>query len=131
MLLLDDEADITDALAAFLHGEGIATATARDEAEAVQRIAQATTAGQPFDAMLCDHRLADGANGLDVALRLRAQAGTAPGLLLITGETAPERLQRVHDSGVPVLFKPAQPERLLQALAALNTTSATPAPSPR
>lgn len=131
ILLLDDEADITDALAAFLHGEGIATATARDEAEAVQRIAQATAAGQPFDALLCDYRLADGADGLDVALRLRAQSGTAPGLLLITGETAPERLQRVHDSGVLVLFKPVQPERLLQVLAALNTTSADPAPSLR
>jgi signal transduction histidine kinase/CheY-like chemotaxis protein len=131
VLLLDDEADITDALSAFLRGEGIATASARDELEAQQHLDRAAAAGQPFDALLCDYRLAAGADGLEAALRLHARAGSTPGLLLVTGETAPERLQRVHDSGVPVLFKPVQPERLLQALAELSTTSAGPAPSPR
>lgn len=119
-LLLDDETDITEALAAFLHAQGVATAAARDEAQALAHIARAEAAGQPFDALLCDYRLADGADGLQVALRLRARCGPSLALLLITGETAPERLQRVRDSGLPVLFKPVQPERLLQALAALR-----------
>ena len=37
----------------------------------------------------------------------------------MTGETAPDRLQRVADSGLPVLFKPVSAEVLLQALADL------------
>ena len=41
--------------------------------------------------------------------------------MLVTGETAPERLQRVRASGVPVLFKPVVEESLLRAMAALWT----------
>ena len=40
-------------------------------------------------------------------------------LLLLTGETSPQRLQSVREAGVPVLFKPVVPERLLQALEAV------------
>jgi AmiR/NasT family two-component response regulator len=43
-------------------------------------------------------------------------------LLLITGETSPDRLQRVRESRVPVLFKPVAAESLLRAMA-----DATPA----
>ncbi len=119
VLLIDDEADITDALGAFLHAWGIRSVTARDEAGAALALHQAHERQQPFDALLCDFRLAEGADGLEAALRLRERFAPGLPLLLITGETAPERLQRVRDSGVPVLFKPVEPERLLEALAGL------------
>jgi CheY-like chemotaxis protein len=38
--------------------------------------------------------------------------------LLVTGETAPERLREIDGSGVPVLHKPVPPARLREALAA-------------
>jgi signal transduction histidine kinase len=74
----------------------------------------------PFEALICDYRLAEGADGLDAAMRLRAQADSALPVLLITGETSPQRLQRVRESGVPVLFKPATEAVLVQALASLE-----------
>jgi hypothetical protein len=37
--------------------------------------------------------------------------------LLITGETAPQRLQQVRDAKVTVLFKPVGASALMQALA--------------
>ncbi len=119
VLLVDDEADITDALTAFLQAWGIACTAARDEAGAAQQLQRAAAQGLPFDAMLCDYRLAEGADGLAAALRLREAFAPALPLLLVTGETAPERLQRVRDSGVPVLFKPVQAEQLLRVLAQL------------
>jgi CheY-like chemotaxis protein len=69
--------------------------------------------------LLCDYRLADGADGLDAGLRLQQQLHGQVPLLLVTGETAPHRLQRVRESGVPVLFKPVAAEKLLQAMSAL------------
>ncbi len=41
-------------------------------------------------------------------------------LLIVTGETSPERLQRVRASGVPVLFKPVRAQTLLRTLAELS-----------
>ncbi len=125
VLLVDDETDITDALGAFLEVWGVDSSAARDEASAALALSAARHNGRPFDAMLCDFRLADGADGLDAALRLRERFAPGLPLLLITGETAPERLLRVRDSGVPVLFKPVDPDRLLQALTSL-ATSQTP-----
>jgi signal transduction histidine kinase/ActR/RegA family two-component response regulator len=122
MLLIDDEIDIGDAIAALMGSYGVDLHVARDEVAAVSAFLQATVLSQPFEALICDYRLADGADGLDVALRLRARFAPDLPLLLVTGETAPERLQRVHDSGVPVLFKPVAANVLLEALADLTKT---------
>jgi hypothetical protein len=45
-----------------------------------------------------------------------AGGGSRIPLLLITRETAPDRLQRVRESGVPVLFKPVDTDELLQVI---------------
>lgn len=120
VLLIDDEADIGDAMTALLGSCGVALQVVRDETLASAAFTQAAAQAAPFDALVCDYRLADGADGLDVALRLRTRFDPQLPLLLVTGETAPARLQRVRDSGVPVLFKPVAAEVLLAALAALR-----------
>jgi len=125
VLLVDDETDITDALSAFLQAWGVASETARDEDGAALALQAAAARQQPFDALVCDYRLAEGADGLAASQRLRRRCGLTLPVLLITGETAPERLLRVRDSGVPVLFKPVDPERLLQALAHLASPPST------
>jgi CheY-like chemotaxis protein len=51
-----------------------------------------------------------------VGQRLQRRFGLAAPLVLVTGETAPERLQRVRASGVPVLFKPVSAATLLRML---------------
>ena len=81
---------------------------------------QAAALGTPFDALICDYRLADGANGLDVGQLLRQRFAPDLPMLLVTGETAPERLQRVRDSGVPVLFKPVTAELLMKNLISMR-----------
>lgn len=114
VLLVDDEADIGEAMASLLASHGVALRVARNEAQA-----QAALALHPVQVLVCDYRLADGVDGLAVGLRLRQRFGPQLPLLMVTGETAPERLQRVADSGLPVLFKPVSAEVLLQALADL------------
>lgn len=76
--------------------------------------------GQPFRVLLLDYRLAHGADGLQVAQRLRQTFAPSPALLLVTGETAPERLREVQRLGILVLYKPVQAERLLATIGSLN-----------
>lgn len=114
VLLIDDEADIAQATGALLGGWGVALTAVDGEA----RAAEALSRGR-FDALICDVRLGDGADGLRVAQALRARYAPGLPLLLVTGETAPDRLQRLRDAGLPVLYKPVDPLRLRRALADL------------
>lgn len=117
VLLVEDEDDIAHAMAALLHAHGMTLTHATEPGQAEQFMAEAREAGRPFEAVICDLRLAGGASGLTLALQLRSQGGIAVPTLLITGETAPEPLQRVREAGLPVLFKPVAAQALLEALA--------------
>jgi signal transduction histidine kinase len=123
ILLIEDEADIAQAMGALLASYGVDFQAAQNEVEATATFSQAAAHGHPFETLICDYRLADGANGLDAARRLRDHFAPNLPLLLVTGETAPDRLQRVRDSGVPVLFKPVTAETLISALASLRRKS--------
>jgi len=122
VLLIDDEAEIGVAVAALLGSCGVAVTVVQDAAGANAAFEQAATNGVPFDCLICDYRLAEGTDGLQVALSLRARFDPDLPVLLVTGETAPERLQRVRDSGVAVLFKPVPGGTLLTALTAIKHT---------
>jgi signal transduction histidine kinase/CheY-like chemotaxis protein len=116
ILLIDDEAEIREAMRGLLHAHGIAVETAANEAEAIAALAQPDAQERPFALLVCDYRLSNGDNGLDVGQRLQRRFGLEAPLVLVTGETAPERLQRVRASGVPVLFKPVSAATLLRML---------------
>ncbi|KPU90217.1 histidine kinase [Variovorax paradoxus] len=116
VLLLDDEQEIREAMTGLLRSHAVEARAVDDEAAAARALAQAHGEGRPFELLLCDYRLADGVDGLDVGLRLSRNGGRATPLLLITGETSPDRLQRVRESRVPVLFKPVVADRLLEAM---------------
>jgi CheY-like chemotaxis protein len=119
ILLLDDEVDVGDAMTALLASHGVELQVVTDAAGAEQAFMQAAQRARPFEALVCDYRLAKGADGLEVAHRLRARFKPDLPFLLVTGETSPQRLHRVRDSGVPVLFKPVVAEALVQTLARL------------
>lgn len=134
VLLLDDEFEIREAMTGLLRSHAIDAHAVADENDAAAALRQASGEGRPFDLLLCDYRLADGVDGLDAGLRL-AHKGAERGvdaampLLLITGETSPDRLLRVRESKVPVLFKPVVAAELLQVMAQLVAKKPTPEPA--
>jgi signal transduction histidine kinase len=120
ILIVDDEADIREASGALLQGYAADVQAVANEAQAAVALRQAQAAGTPFEALICDYRLGDGADGLEAGQRLQRSLAPQAALLLITGETSPERLQRVRDAQVPVLFKPVKTQELIDMLAALH-----------
>jgi signal transduction histidine kinase len=117
VLVLDDEEHIREAMLALLKVYSVDACAVGDETQAESALAEAAAQGRPFEALLCDFRLAGGADGLDAGRRLQRRYGESLPLLLITGETSPQRLQQVRDAKVTVLFKPVGASALMQALA--------------
>ena len=62
-------------------------------------------------------RLRQNESGVDTIRRLRERLGDVPALL-VTGDTAPERLREAQASGLPLLHKPVQGDTLVQAMLA-------------
>lgn len=117
VLVLDDEADVREAMSQLLQSHGIETHAVATEAEAITALKASVEGLNPFALLICDFRLADSVDGLRVGQTLSQHFFNVP-LLVITGETAPDRLQRVRETGVPMLSKPVSAERLLQAMTA-------------
>ncbi|MBL0919895.1 MAG: hybrid sensor histidine kinase/response regulator [Hydrogenophaga sp.] len=111
VLVIDDEPVSREALALLLSSCGCAVYPASDLAQA-QHLLQTN----PIEAVVSDFRLPGSRNGLEHLLALRS---TSPHLrtLLVTGETAPERIAAIKASGIAYLHKPVQAQQLLDALA--------------
>jgi len=81
--------------------------------EMLERIASCLVAP---DLILCDYRLRDEENGIDVIRRLQAEYNDDIPAVLITGDTASERLREARDSGFIVLNKPVANSKLRATL---------------
>jgi signal transduction histidine kinase/ActR/RegA family two-component response regulator len=71
----------------------------------------------PPDLLVIDGRLARGETGLDGIARLRQRLGRALPAIIVTGDTAPERIRESHAAGHALLHKPVHPARLEAAVA--------------
>jgi CheY-like chemotaxis protein len=75
--------------------------------------------GWRFDAVIADHRLGPGLTGTDTAAEIRRRSGQPIPTLIVTGDTAPERIEEVHASGFEMMHKPVTPDELARSLARL------------
>jgi two-component system, sensor histidine kinase len=64
------------------------------------------------DLIVSDYRLRAGENGIQVVEMLRSEFNVEIPALLVTGDTAPDRLRDAEASGLPILHKPLHPARL-------------------
>jgi DNA-binding response OmpR family regulator len=61
------------------------------------------------DALLVDYRLRNGATGVQAIEAIRGQCSHDIPALILSGDTAPERLMEVAQSGLAMMHKPVQP----------------------
>jgi signal transduction histidine kinase len=114
VLVIDDEPEVRAGMRALLERLGCRVAVCGGYAEAEQLLDQRVL---EVDLIVADFRLRQHENGLDTVRRLRARLGEVPALL-VTGDTAPERLRAAQSSGLLLLHKPVSAEKLTEAMLA-------------
>ena len=109
VLVLDDDTVILDAMRSLLGKWGIEVLCASSLGAAAELARK--TARTP-QLLLVDYRLQDRHTGIHAIDTLQEVLGTTVPAVLLTGDTAPDRLRQAQASGIPLLHKPVQPMRL-------------------
>jgi signal transduction histidine kinase/ActR/RegA family two-component response regulator len=116
VLVVDDELAIQDAMRSLLESWGHDVITAGSCAQMLDQVADCDRAPE---LILCDYRLRDGENGIAVIQRLQSEFNDEIPALLITGDTAPDRLKEARASGFQLLHKPLPADELRRAINAI------------
>ncbi len=124
ILVIDDETAIQQAMRSLLTSWGHEVVCAGSGAEMLDRIADCPR--QP-DLIICDYRLRGDENGIAVIRQLQFEYNEEIPALLITGDTASDRLNEARDSGFLLLHKPVPNSRLRAAISNLMTRTDTAA----
>jgi len=74
--------------------------------------------------LICDYRPSEEANGAVVGLRLREHFDKELPLLLISGETGPDRLKQVQELGIAMIAKPVEATALWHIISVISRPSA-------
>ena len=117
ILIVDDDESIREGLCVVLTEWGYEPHAAASVHEAVER---AHALGGVVDLILSDLHLADGEDGLEAVRQVRAACHAEVPAVVITGDTTADEMRRVMAEGLPLLFKPVQPRKLMGALRRLS-----------
>ncbi|MFZ4535683.1 two-component regulator propeller domain-containing protein [Propionivibrio sp.] len=109
-IVVDDDLQAADGMCSWLQSIG-GEVLAYSSAESALADTTNIYAG---DYYISDFRLPGKLNGIDFLKCIRARS-KAPGVL-VTGDTSSEFIEMTHRCGIPALFKPIVPDKLLRAL---------------
>lgn len=124
ILVVDDDTAALAAISVALQQWGHEVVAATTCAEMLERAAALPS---PPDLVICDYRLPGPVDGIRAIKLLRAKFDEAIPAMLVTGDTAPDRLREAQDSGVLLLHKPVAYGRLR---AAIGNMLRPPVPDP-
>jgi CheY-like chemotaxis protein len=113
--VIEDDPEVRDSMQQLLAGWGCRVAAGADAAEVAHR---AQVQGLTLDAVIADLRLRKGRDGLGEIAALRRRCAAALPALLVSGDSAPERVALMQHSGLPWLAKPVPAARLRSWLVA-------------
>ncbi|TXT41549.1 MAG: integral membrane sensor hybrid histidine kinase [Comamonadaceae bacterium] len=126
VLVVDDDAAVCFGMLHLLRDWGCICVAAQSIEEALVIANE-----QALDLLICDYRLRGHRTGSECIVALRALLGQDKPALLVTGDTAPERLREAQGSGIPLLHKPVSPGQLYRRLVEiLEATALAPERAP-
>jgi CheY-like chemotaxis protein len=115
VLVIDDEPEVRAGTRTLLEHLGCRVTVCGGYAEAERLLDERML---EVDLILADFRLRRHENGIDTVRRLRARLGEVPALL-VSGDSAPERLREARASGLPLLHKPVSAGKLVETMLAV------------
>ena len=115
VLVIDDEPGVRAGMRTLLEELGCRVSVCSGYVDAERLIDQDGL--EDVEIIVSDFRLRRHESGIDTVRRLRERLGAVPALL-VSGDTAPERLREAQSSGLPLLHKPVSADRLLGAMRA-------------
>lgn len=111
VLVVDDEQAVRDSMQQLLTIWGCECTVAANLHDTLTRAFD-----RPPQVVVTDYRLQNGVTGKDVIQALRQRWGPALHCVIVTGDTAPDRLRDAVDTGAVLLHKPLTANQLLHAL---------------
>jgi signal transduction histidine kinase/CheY-like chemotaxis protein len=117
ILVIDDEGAIQFAMQSLLQSWGYTVLVAGGYQEMMERIGART---EVPSLIICDYRLRDNEIGSTVIERLRNEYNQPIPGMLITGDTAPDRIREAQASGYLLLHKPVPNTALRAAIVRLT-----------
>jgi signal transduction histidine kinase/CheY-like chemotaxis protein len=109
VLVVDDEIGAREGMRTLLEQWGCDVTLAASEAEAIDATREADTLPE---VIVMDFRLRDGRTGPQAIEKLKEQLGRDVPALIVTGDTAAERLREAKAGGYQLVHKPVQPAML-------------------
>ncbi|MFT3714140.1 MAG: hybrid sensor histidine kinase/response regulator [Archangium sp.] len=113
VLVIDDEAEVRSGMHALLSSWGC-------EPICVASLKETMAVTTAPAALICDSRLPDQITGVMALEQLEARFGPLKAIF-VTGDTAPDQIRALKDTGRVVLFKPVSPGKLRAALSAATS----------
>jgi len=111
ILVIDDDEEVRIGTQKQLHAWGFTC----DIAESIEEALEAALRDSP-NLVISDHRLREQRTGSEAIAELRKRQPQLPALL-ITGDTAPDRMTLANKNSIAVLHKPVAPSVLYRAIA--------------
>ncbi len=111
ILVIDDEPDVRESLELLLESWGHVVLAAASAEDALRRL---PAWGRMPELIIADYRLQNGDTGGQAIARVEVHLRPVARLpaIILTGDTAPERLQQAQALGHGLLHKPVQPDAL-------------------
>lgn len=109
ILFIEDEPTVREGMSGLLTRWQCQLLVAESAEDAIMKLNDSELVP---DVILSDYRLPGDKTGIDAIQAIRARYGLPIPALIITGDTAPERLHEAHASGIPLLHKPFESMQL-------------------
>jgi signal transduction histidine kinase/CheY-like chemotaxis protein len=116
VLVIDDNETVLNAMSTLLEGWGCEILTASSIAETIEI---ATSYKGQINAIVADYRLRENTTGVEAMTAFSEQVDYQFAKVIITGDTAPDRMQEIVAHGIPVLHKPIKSAHLKTALGSM------------
>jgi signal transduction histidine kinase/CheY-like chemotaxis protein len=113
-VIVDDEQAVLEGTRQLMQQWGFKVISGASAEEVIGELANCP---QHPDVLICDYRLRAGDTGVNVIRSLQSAVRREVPAIIISGDTAPERLREADASGFHLLHKPVRPAKLRALLA--------------